>query len=173
MDTRDILTDAARRPVHAAEQVLAGITPDVLHALPGGHGNSIAWLLWHAARQQDAQIAALHGGEQVWATQGWAERLGVDRGPREIGFGDTPDDVAALTVADPGVLRDYLGAVVEATVAYVATLSDADLGEIIDTRWDPPVTRGVRIVSTIDDAAVHVGQAAYARGLVEGWRIGY
>ncbi|HNV11243.1 MAG TPA: DUF664 domain-containing protein [Propionibacteriaceae bacterium] len=44
---------------------------------------------------------------------------------------------------------------------------------VIDTRWDPPVTRGVRLVSVIDDAVAHVGQAAYARGVVEGWSIGY
>ncbi len=173
MDTRDLLTDAAHRPLHAAQQVLAGLTPEALHALPDGRGNSIAWLLWHAARQQDAQVAALHGGEQVWTAQGWAGRLGVDRDARAIGFGDTLDDVAALRIGDPEALLAYLTAVIEATVAYVAALSDADLGEVIDTRWDPPVTRGVRLVSTIDDAAVHVGQAAYARGLVEGWRIGY
>lgn len=173
MNAQDILIDAARRPQHAAGQVLAGLSPDVLHTMPEGRGNSIAWLLWHAARQQDAQVAALRGAEQVWVGQGWAERLGVDRGPRAIGFGDSPDDVAALRVADPGALRDYLDAVVEATVDYIGSLSDDDLGAVIDTSWNPPVTRGVRLVSTIDDATVHVGQAAYARGLIEAWRIGY
>jgi len=173
MNAHEILIDAARRPLHAADQVLDGIDPDTLHALPDGRGNSIAWLLWHAARQQDAQVAALGDTEQVWVTGGWAARLGVDRGARAIGFGDTLEQVAALRVTDPLLLRDYLAAVIEATVDHLGTLSDDDLGEIIDTRWDPPVTRGVRLVSTIDDAAVHVGQAAYARGLLAGWRIGY
>jgi hypothetical protein len=35
----------------------------------------------------------------------------------------------------------------------------------VDTRWDPPVTLGVRLVSTIADCLQHVGQAAYAKGL--------
>jgi hypothetical protein len=42
---------------------------------------------------------------------------------------------------------------------------DGDLDRIVDTRWDPPVTLGVRLVSTIADCLQHVGQAAYAKGL--------
>ena len=55
------------------------------------------------------------------------------------------------------------------TAEYVNGLDDASLDEVVDDSWDPPVTRGVRIVSTIDDAAQHVGQAAYVRGLVDEW----
>ncbi|MFT4086471.1 MAG: hypothetical protein QM658_04845 [Gordonia sp. (in: high G+C Gram-positive bacteria)] len=40
--------------------------------------------------------------------------------------------------------------------------------EIIDTNWTPPVTRGVRIISIIDDAIAHIGQAAYADGALTG-----
>ena len=53
----------------------------------GTQANSIAWLVWHAARQQDAQVSALAGTEQVWVSGAWAARLGVHRGPDEIGFG--------------------------------------------------------------------------------------
>jgi len=173
MDHIDVLTDAAGRPVAAAEQVLRGISPEALHARPAGRGSSIAWLVWHAGRQMDAQLAALTGADQVWTLGGWAGRLGIPRGPREVGFGDTPDDVARLTVDDPALLLDYLRAVVEAFVASLAGTTASDLDAVVDTRWDPPVTRGVRLVSLIDDAVAHVGQAAYARGLAEGWSIGY
>ena len=44
---------------------------------------------------------------------------------------------------------------------------------MIDTKWNPPVTRGVRLVSIIDDAVTHLGQAAYARGQIEEWSIGF
>jgi len=173
MDHTDVLTDAARRPVDAAERVLRGISHQTLHARPAGRGSSIAWLVWHAARQMDAQLAELSATEQVWSVDGWAARLGVPRGPEAIGFGDTPDQVASLTVRDSDLLLEYVRAVVEAFVAYLAGLSASDLDVVVDTTWDPPVTRGVRLVSLIDDAVAHVGQAAYARGLVEGWRIGY
>ena len=51
-------------------------------------------------------------------------------------------------------------------MAYLATLDDDDLDRVVDTRWDPPVTVGVRLVSVIADDLQHVGQAAYVRGLL-------
>ena len=42
-----------------------------------------------------------------------------------------------------------------------------DLDRIVDRRWDPPVTLGVRLVSIADDEIQHAGQAAYARGLLD------
>jgi Protein of unknown function (DUF664) len=38
------------------------------------------------------------------------------------------------------------------------------LSRVVDVHWDPPVTASVRLVSIIDDAAQHLGQAAYVRG---------
>ena len=37
---------------------------------------------------------------------------------------------------------------------------------IVDQRWDPPVTMGVRLVSIAGDGLQHAGQAAYVRGLL-------
>ena len=36
---------------------------------------------------------------------------------------------------------------------------------MVDTRWDPPVTAAVRLVSVVDDCSEHVGQAAYVAGM--------
>ena len=52
------------------------------------------------------------------------------------------------------------------SLSYVASVSDDDLARVIDKRWTPPVTASARLVSVIDDAAQHLGQAAYIRGLV-------
>ena len=172
MNTSELLADAARRPLDAATAVLDGIDDATLHTMPGGHGNSIAWLIWHAARQMDYQLSELTGVPQVWG-DGWAEKTGISRESSEFGFGDTDGDVAALRTSSAAELFHYFRSVVDALIAYMEGLSAADLDEIIDTRWDPPVSRGVRLVSIIDDAAVHLGQAAYARGLIAGWTIGY
>jgi hypothetical protein len=51
-------------------------------------------------------------------------------------------------------------------------LTTERLGEVIDARWDPPVTVAVRIVSVLEDAAKHLGQAEYVRGMVERRRAG-
>ena len=177
MDAQAVLIDSVNRPVETARTVLKEISKETLHAMPGGRANSIAWLVWHAARQMDIQVAWLANAgqisEQLWLTDGWGERLGIDRGPKSIGFGDTAEDVAALRVEDPALLLDYLQACTDAFKTYVSGLSADDLDEVIDTKWNPPVTRGVRLVSIIDDAVTHLGQAAYARGQIEEWSIGF
>jgi hypothetical protein len=53
------------------------------------------------------------------------------------------------------------------SVAYLERLADEDLAVVVDRRWDPPVTLGVRLVSVVDDCAQHVGQAAFVRGMLE------
>jgi hypothetical protein len=49
---------------------------------------------------------------------------------------------------------------------YLRGLSDDDLDTVVDTRWNPPVTLGVRLVSVLSDDLQHVGQAAFLRGLL-------
>ena len=67
---------------------------------------------------------------------------------------------------EPSLLTGYLDAVHEQSVEFVSVCARG-LGRIVDERWDPPVTLGVRLVSIINDDDQHVGQAAYARGLLE------
>ena len=69
--------------------------------------------------------------------------------------------------ASAAALRDYYRAVRERTSAYLATLTPADLDRVVDRRWDPPVTLGVRLISIADDEIQHAGQAAYVRGLLD------
>jgi uncharacterized damage-inducible protein DinB len=64
-------------------------------------------------------------------------------------------------------LSGYHDAVHARTVAYVGGLTDGDLSRVVDTRWDPPVTLGVRLVSVISDDLQHAGQAAFIRGVAE------
>jgi hypothetical protein len=75
--------------------------------------------------------------------------------------------VAAVRPDGPDALLGYLGAVDARVRGYLATLTEADLDVIIDRSFDPPVSRGVRLVSIADDSLQHVGQAAYLRGLLD------
>jgi hypothetical protein len=61
---------------------------------------------------------------------------------------------------------EYLDAVDRRTRAMLQDLTPTDLDRIVDRRWDPPVTLGVRLVSVADDCLQHAGQAAYVRGLL-------
>ena len=40
------------------------------------------------------------------------------------------------------------------------------LDRVVDARWTPPLTLGVRLVSVFNDDMMHVGQATYAHSIV-------
>jgi hypothetical protein len=69
-------------------------------------------------------------------------------------------------VSSADLLLDYAAAVQARTAEFLRGLSDDDLDRVVDRRWDPPVTLGVRLVSVLADDLQHLGQAAYVRGLL-------
>ncbi|MCP3425637.1 DinB family protein [Rothia sp. AR01] len=164
MDAIEILKDLARRPLEAAEGLRESLTPELLNAHPE-HDNSIAWLLWHTAREIDEQVAALSGREPVWTARGFDARFGLDLEPHELGYGQSGRRARSIVVDDVGLLYEHLDAVVEAQVEYLGSLEPADLDDVVDENWDPPVTRAARLVSVSEDALQHVGQAAYVAGM--------
>lgn len=165
MRTNDLLVDLASRSTQVCRDVLAGLTPDAANTPPAPGANSITWLVWHIAREQDAQVAHLAGTEEVWRTGGWEELFGLPLPPESIGYGHTPEQAASVVVDDLDLLRGYLEATASATCDYLSALDPDTLDDVVDTRWTPHVTRGVRLVSILDDACQHAGQAAYVRGL--------
>lgn len=140
MKTHDILRDAASRPGIEAAVAVKGLSAEALNAHPGGHPNSIAWLLWHAGRQMDMQLSALSGQQQVWETQGFRERFNLGELGDTMDYGHTAEQARSIVVEDSALLVEYLVATGEALAAYAETLSEADLSEIIDRSWTPAVT---------------------------------
>lgn len=162
----DLLADAAQRSRDVFHDVLSQVTPEQANWRPAQNANSIAWLAWHTAREQDLQIAALAGAPEVWTSQGWVDRFNLDLPRDSMGYGHTPEEAARVHVTDLSLLLGYLDQATEATIAYVRSLTPDVLNDVIDTHWTPHVTRGVRVVSIIDDAAQHAGQAAYIQGIL-------
>src|SRR5262249_2778375 len=111
-------------------------------------------------------VAELLDAEQLWVTDGWAARFGMEPEPANHGYGHTPEQVATVRPTDGKLLLDYLDAVQARTVGMLRGVQPADLDRVVDRRWDPPVTLGVRLVSIVDDGLQHAGQAAYVRGLM-------
>jgi len=133
---------------------------------PGPDANTIGWLLWHLARVQDHHLSELMDSEQVWVGGDWAGRFGLEPDPSNTGYGHSSEEVGRVRPAAGAAIVDYLEAVQARTIAFLEGLSDGDLDRIVDRRWDPPVTMGVRLVSVADDSLQHVGQAAYVKGLL-------
>jgi uncharacterized damage-inducible protein DinB len=166
MNTAELLTDAYGRIQETVHHAVEGLTADELAEPVAEGANTVGWLVWHLARVQDDHVAAVADRAQVWTSEGWDKRFDLPFPASATGFGHTAAQVADVRVTDPELLTDYYDAVHAASLAYLADLTDDDLDRVVDDRWDPPVTLGVRLVSVIGDDLQHAGQAAYARGVL-------
>ncbi len=161
-----LLADGFDRIAELVESTLDGLTPQQLAYLPAPGANSIGWLVWHLTRIQDDHLAGVAGTEQAWTADGWHERFALPFDSSATGYGQRPDEVAAVQVPSAELLLDYHRAVHSRTRDFVAGLTGPDLARVVDASWDPPVTLGVRLVSVLSDDLQHVGQAAYLTGLL-------
>ncbi|MCL2541565.1 MAG: DinB family protein [Nocardioidaceae bacterium] len=168
MTPNELLTEAIGRVLESVEGVLDGLDEEALTARPTADANSIAWLIWHLTRVQDDHVADVAEVEQTWTAQGYADRFGLPFPVEEHGFGHTSEQVGQVRGVPAGLLLDYYRATHQQTLDYLGTVGEDDLDRVVDTRWDPPVTLGVRLVSVVNDCTQHVGQAAYVKGLLGG-----
>lgn len=165
MDVGDLLADGLTRVRQGVEHTLDGIG-DALTWQPDPEANTISWLLWHLTRIQDDHVADVAGAEQEWTAGRWHRRFALPFDTDDTGYGHSPEQVMAVRV-DSELLLGYHRAVSDRSVAWVRPLRAAELDRVVDERWDPPVTLGVRLVSVLSDDLQHLGQAAYLRGLAE------
>lgn len=165
MDAVDVLIDAFDRVSQSLPPLLDDLGPDELLWRPGPKANPIAWLTWHIDRCEDAQIAPLAGQDQAW-DQGWRERFALPYPPAAVGYGQSSKDVAEFDVTDIELLLGYHRSVEALVHEVLEAERGKDLSRVVDTRWNPPVTAAVRLVSIANDASQHLGQLAYVRGLL-------
>jgi phytoene dehydrogenase-like protein len=168
MDVAGLLDELYGRIPDLAREAVSGLPTQRLTEPPRPGANTIAWLIWHVGRVLDHHVSELMSEKQLWASnEAWAARFGLPPDPHNTGYGHTPEEVAAVRPDDGGALLDYLDAAMKRSRAFLARVTPTDLDRIVDRRWDPPVTMGVRLVSVADDSLQHAGQAAYVRGLLE------
>jgi hypothetical protein len=161
---RDLLVDFFDRIRELVVDLTDNLTDEAGSYRPDPQANSIAWLVWHASRIQDDHVADLAGVGQRWPA--WRDRFGLPFGPWATGYGQSADEVGQVRVAGD-LLAGYHADVDDLTRTYLDSLTTEELARVVDTRWDPPVTAAVRLVSVVGDLEQHLGQAAYVRGLVE------
>jgi hypothetical protein len=161
---QELLRDAFTRLIEHVTDLTDGLTDSVSDYRATPSANSIAWLLWHSARVQDAQVAQVAGVDEVWASDGWVDRFALDLPRGDTGYGHTAED-AGKVHAPADLLAGYYQAVHEMTLKYVTAVTSEDLARVVDKRWTPAVTASARLISVIDDCAQHLGAAAYVRGI--------
>ena len=167
MTSPSLLEDAFGRVSGIVQRVVKGLGPEQLSFRTDDETNSIAWLVWHLTRIQDDHIAGVAGTEQVYTSDGWADRFALPFKESDTGYGHSSDEVTAVRVESGELLTGYHDAVFGQTLRFVKPLTDDDLARIVDESWDPPVTLSVRLVSVISDNLQHAGQAAFVRGIID------
>ena len=166
MNVNDLLMDGYGRLPDLVRSAVEGLSPDELRWAPGPMANPIGWLVWHLTRIQDSHVAELLDRRQVYLDAAWAARFGLEPDRHDTGYDHTIEEVAGVRPESADALVEYYDAVHERTLELLRDATEADLDRVVDERWDPPVTLGVRLVSVLDDDLQHAGQAAYVRGLL-------
>ena len=111
------MTETAYAQVQAA---CDGLTDEQFFSQPTTDSNPIAWLVWHMSRARDVITSNISGENQVWVSNGWADRFGMDA--EDVGIGDSPEKVAAFHVERPLVMG-YLDDAHEATTRRLSMIS--------------------------------------------------
>lgn len=167
MDTNALLLELYGRIPPLVEAACDRLDRRSLTTQPAGGGNTVGWLLWHLTRVQDHHIGQLIDGTQLWERDGWGDEFGLASNPDNTGYGHDPSEMAAVRPSGPEAIVGYHDSVWQRTRVFLMSLDAERLDAVVDDAWDPPVTLGVRLISVADDSLQHVGQAAYARGLID------
>lgn len=140
---------------------LHGLSDEQMRLRPDGL-NSIAWLVWHMARCEDALNILLVGRPQVLDEEAWLSRLQVSM--RDVGTGMGDDEVSDLSARlNLAALRDYYTAVGQRTVEMVRSLRP----EALDER---PDLHRLRADGVFRDNAL--GAILAQEGQPKGWWLG-
>jgi uncharacterized damage-inducible protein DinB len=167
MEMNELLADLFGRTTEHVHEAVDGLDAEALAAEPTPGTNTIGWLIWHLTRVQDHHFSELESTDQVWVSGDWGKRFGVDPDPDNTGYGHSAEQMASIKPDSAAALIDYYDAVYARTQTMLQGMTAADLDRVVDERWDPPVTLGVRLISVADDCIQHSGQASYARGIID------
>ena len=112
------------------DELFSDLTDAQIRQRPGGV-NSIAWLVWHVARVQDAVVSRfVLDRPQVLDEGDWNRLMRIER--RDVGSGMASHDVDALSAAvEVAALRGYHRAVAGRTKDAATSLAPAACNHVI------------------------------------------
>ncbi|ASN59853.1 hypothetical protein CG419_04080 [Latilactobacillus curvatus] len=168
MHATQLLSATVERAQERLLDTLEQMTVAEANTMPQPLIKSVTWLVWHTAREMDYQIADLKGIQPLWIRAGWSQKFALDLPDATQDWSHSPEEAAKVIITDKALLIGYLADALQLTLDYLAEVTDESLLEIIDENWTPAVTREARLVSIVDDAVMHSGQAVYTRRMVMG-----
>ncbi len=151
------------------DKALAGLTPEQLHAVPGGQStaNTIAFTLFHCARTEDNVVRWVIQDRRptVWTEGGYPERLGLP--PVAQGTGMSTAEAQALRIRDIDLFRQYMQAVWASTDELFARRDDTIMDKVVLIKplGEMPALQAVGQICLTHGMA-HFGEIELARTLV-------
>ena len=128
MDVQTVVANALTLNTdNFVKPALQGLSDADITKRPSDQCNSIAWLLWHHTRVEDAILSNVSGRPQAWVEGKWHERFGMPANTG-MGAGDTLEQVAAFkpTAAN---LQGYADAVRQKSLTALKALTPATSNE--------------------------------------------
>ncbi len=169
MTASELVRAELQRLHKALDATMSDITPEQLHAVPGGHphANTIAWNVFHCVRTEDNVVRFVLQNRRapVWAEGGYAERLGLPATAQ--GTGMSPQDAQALRIKDVGLFREYMQKVWASTEEFFDKTEPGFFDTVVTIKplGDMPVIRALGQVC-VTHVAMHVGQTDLIRTLL-------
>ena len=155
-------------------RALDGLSLEQLCKQPAGpESNPIGWITFHLTRVHDAAFSSLLGRTQIWVQEKWYETFGLSPDTRSMSGSSLPQ-VREFNPISAEVLAGYWQAARVHSQEFLKSMRDEDIEQVTPV---PPAqtvsaeTYRLTIARVTSDAAQHIGQVAYARGLVDrhGW----
>ncbi len=151
------------------ERYIDGLTQAEIEYRPNDQCHSIGFILWHYGRALDMWVQSLaRRGTQLYESE-WAERLGKQPEPMDVGFGYSADDLNNWQCPDKAALIEYADAARNNLLGFLAEHDDASLvgTEMTNRRGETmAVVDMFRLL--IWEINQHGGQAGYLRGMQRG-----
>jgi uncharacterized damage-inducible protein DinB len=163
---KDAIKNGMTEYLDELKQKIYGLTDAELRWQANLDANSIQWLVWHMARVEDSWINNnIAGGESVWDAGGWAAKTGITYD--NSGYGQSSDDVRAMPDVSMPDLVQYYEDVRSAAFKVIDGTNDEDMDNVF-TRGGRSVTWSWILGHVLVEESQHLGQVAFARGLIRG-----
>ncbi len=145
-----------------SDGAIAGVTDEQFNWLPPGTANPIKSVFLHMVGGEDAFLQRLiQGKPTLWATGGWADKIGLAQAPGrgETGWAEAREAHVALAA-----VLAYAEVVCIATNEYLARLTDEELDRPVSFFGRDSTVAAVLARSTMHTAG-HAGEIAALKGV--------
>jgi hypothetical protein len=169
----DILQDFIRRSFEThwewMERYVDGLSQAEIEFRPDDQSHSIGFILWHYGRALDMWVQSLAKQESQLYETGWAQRLGFQPEPMNVGFGYTVEDLANWKCPEKSLLLEYANDSRNNLLGFLSIHDDGSLAETTMTnRRGETIAIGDMFRMLIWEVNQHGGQAGYLRGMQRG-----